>query len=123
MDERVEALLAQMMQRELFVVFSEPNAEPARLRPHLEAHLEFMIELEGAGMLFASGPLFSADGTMTGQGITVLRAASFEEARTIAERDPFVREGLRTFSIKRWTINEGRIDLSVRLSDRSGRVP
>lgn len=123
MNERVEALLAQMMQRELFVVLSEPNAEPAQLRPHLEAHLDFMIKLEEAGVLFASGPLFSADGIMTGEGITLLRAASFEEARTIAERDPFVREGLRTFSIKRWTINEGRIDLSVRLSDRSGRVP
>lgn len=117
------ALLARMMQRELFVVLSSAAKDPSRLFPYLEEHLKFMIALEDEGILFASGPLFSPDGAVTGEGLTVLRAASFEQATSIAKRDPFVREGLRTFNIKRWSVNEGKIDLSVRLSDKSATLP
>ena len=63
-----------------------------------------MIANEKKGLLFASGPLSEADGSQKGRGLTVLRAASAEEARKIAELDPFFVNGLRTFEIREWTV-------------------
>jgi uncharacterized protein len=52
----------------------------------------------------------------------VLRTATMDEARALAEADPFVANGLRTFEIKEWTIMEGTLGLRVNLSDQSIEV-
>lgn len=121
--DRAKNLLEKMMKKELYVILSFPVVTPAELYPKLAEHLSYLIRLEEMGVLFASGPLSSSNGTMTGHGLTVVRVKSFKEAETIAKRDPFVRSKMRTFEVKKWTLNEGRIDLSVRLSDCSGRLP
>jgi hypothetical protein len=54
--------------------------------------------------------------------LTILRAANAQEARTLAEADPFVTNGLRTFELKEWTIMEGSLGLKVNLSDQSIEV-
>ena len=54
--------------------------------------------------------------------MTILRTASTEEARAIAERDPFYANGLRTFEIKEWTLMEGALRLRVNFSDQSIEV-
>ena len=54
--------------------------------------------------------------------MTVLRVASADEAREIAEAEPFTKNGLRTFEIKEWTIMEGTLGLRVNLSDQSVEV-
>ena len=72
-----------------------------------------------AGALFASGPLTTAPGQPAGDGLTVLRAASLDEARAIAEADPFVINKLRTFEVREWTVMEGSIGLTVNLSDQT----
>jgi uncharacterized protein YciI len=92
------------------------------LKPLLPAHLEYMIGLEKRGLLFASGPLSDGAGPPSGAGLTILRAASAEEARALAEADPFVTNGVRTFDIKEWTIMEGSLGLKVNLSDQSIEV-
>ena len=52
----------------------------------------------------------------------MLRAGSAEEARAIAEADPFFVNGLRTFELKEWTVMEGTLGLRVNLSDQSIEV-
>jgi hypothetical protein len=81
-----------------------------------------MIELEKRGLLFASGPLSDGAGPPNGAGLTILRAASAAEARALAEADPFVAHGLRTFELKEWTLMEGSLGLKVNLSDQSIEV-
>jgi uncharacterized protein len=88
----------------------------------LPAHLEYMIGLEKRGVLFASGPLSDGAGPPSGAGLTILRVASAEEARALAEADPFVSNGLRSFELKEWTIMEGSLGLRVNLSDQSVEV-
>lgn len=110
------------MRKQLFVIESRCIVEPGGLQPHLESHLLYMIELERQGVLFASGPFSDEAGTAAGHGMTIVRAGSFEEARAIAEGDPFFRQGLRTFEIRRWTVVEGRISVSIDLSDRTGTL-
>ena len=122
LDERIAELTQKMLRRKFYAVLSQPSSSPERLKPLLPAHLEYMIGLEKRGLLFASGPLSDGAGPPSGAGLTILRAASAEEARALAEADPFVTNGVRTFDIKEWTIMEGSLGLKVNLSDQSIEV-
>ena len=122
LDERIAELTQKMLRRKFYAVISQPSSAPEKLKPLLPAHLEYMIGLEKRGLLFASGPLSDGAGPPSGAGLTILRAASAEEARSLAEADPFVANGVRTFDIKEWTIMEGSLGLKVNLSDQSIEV-
>lgn len=122
LDQRIAELTAKMLRRKLYAVISQPSPAPEKLKPFLPAHLEYMIGLEKRGVLFASGPLSDGAGPPSGAGLTILRAASAAEARALAEADPFVAQGLRTFELKQWTIMEGSLGLKVNLSDQSIEV-
>lgn len=121
-EERIAELTRAMLRKKFFVVLSRANAGGDRIRAVLPAHLEYMIGLEKAGAVFASGPLTEAGGEPRGDGLTILRAASAEEARRLAEADPFVVHGLRTFELREWTVMEGSLGLKVNLSDQSIEV-
>ena len=122
LDQRIAELTAKMLRRKLYAVISQPSPAPQKLKPLLPAHLEYMIELEKRGLLFASGPRSDGAGPPNGAGLTILRAASAAEARALAEADPFVAHGLRTFELKEWTLMEGSLGLKVNLSDQSIEV-
>jgi hypothetical protein len=121
-DERVAKLTEKMLRRTLYVIQSKAVTGPARLKPYLAAHLEYMIGLERRGILFASGPLAEPGAAPRGDGMTILRAASAEEARSIAQADPFFVNGLRTFEVREWTLMEGSLGLKVNFSDQSVEV-
>lgn len=121
-QERVGELLRKMLRKKLYVLISKPSVPPEKLQPFLLAHLEYMIDLEKRGHVFASGPLADGEGPPSGQGLTVLRASDAAEARALAEADPFFKAGLRTFELKEWTINEGSLGLRVNFSDQSVEV-
>jgi uncharacterized protein len=71
-----------------------------------------------AGILFAAGPVANENGSPAG-GLIVIRAESFEAARAIADSDPLHKAGLRTYTIWRWTVNEGSYGVRVNYSDQS----
>jgi uncharacterized protein len=121
-EARIAELTQKMLRRKLYAVLSHPSPSPEKLKALLPSHLEYMISLEKRGVLFASGPLADGDGPPNGAGLTILRATNAREAREVAEADPFVRNGLRTFEIKEWTIMEGTLGLRVNLSDQSVEV-
>src|SRR6202167_4717480 len=121
-DQRIAALMQNMLRLKFYVVLSRPSPTPEKLKPLLPAHLEYMISLEKRGLLFASGPLSDGKGPPSGAGLTVLRVTGFDEARALAEADPFVMNRLRTYELKEWTIMEGTLGLRVNLSDQSIEV-
>ena len=118
-EERAAALLQKMLRKKFFAVLSKPRVAPEQLRPVLAAHLDYMIDLEKRGAIFASGPLADAEQPPQGEGLTILRAASAAEARAIAEGDPFFKNGLRTFELKEWTVMEGTLGLRINYSDQT----
>src|SRR5580693_7130266 len=120
--ERVTELTRKMLRKKLFVLMTNPIVPPEFLQPFLSAHLEYMIDLEKRGLVFASGPLTDGEGPPTGQGLTVLRAKDAAEARALAEADPFFINGLRTFELKEWTVMEGTLGVRVNLSDQTVEV-
>jgi uncharacterized protein len=121
-DERIAELTQKMWRRKFYAVISRPSPTPEKLKPLLPEHLEYMISLEKRGALFASGPLSDGKGPPTGAGLTILRVTGIDEARALAEADPLVRNGLRQYELKEWTIMEGTLGLRVNLSDQSVEV-
>ena len=121
-EERVADLTRKMLRKRFYVVLSKPVVAPDKLQPFLSAHLEYMIGLERLGHVFASGPLADGAGPPTGAGLTVLRAKDLNEARGLAEGDPFFVNGLRTFELKEWTVMEGTLGVRVNLSDQTVEV-
>jgi len=64
------------------------------LRPQ---HLEFLVRTEGEGRIFARGRFNDGAG-----GLVVYMAESLDEARRIAESDPYIAGGARTLELHEW---------------------
>ena len=62
-------------------------------------HIEHLRRLDDQGKLVLAGPFEDYPG-----GMVIVRADSLEAARQIAESDPFVSEGVRTFEIRTWLL-------------------
>lgn len=118
-EEQIRQLTQRMLRKKLYVVLSRGAATAQQIGGVLPQHLEYMIGLEKQGMLFASGPLTAEAGAPAGDGLTILRATSAEEARAIAAADPFVINKLRTFEVREWTLMEGSFGVRVNFSDQS----
>ncbi|MFC7442557.1 YciI family protein [Laceyella putida] len=63
-------------------------------RPH---HLAYLEELEQQGKIFAKGPFIDGAG-----GMVIYIADSLEEAKELAEKDPYVIEGVRRLELHEW---------------------
>jgi len=105
---------------ELYVVLSEPAAPPEQMKQKLPEHLAYQSEQEKMGSLVMAGPMsdFSGD-MMEGVGMIIYRADSLDAARKLAENDPMHSSGTRTFTIRRWLVNEGSLSINVKLSAQS----
>ena len=101
----------------MWVVEWTPQRPWTEIASHLPDHLEYLGDLEARGHVFASGPFPAADGEPDGSGMTVLRAGSAAEAERLAAGDPLAVRGLRRFTLRRWSVLEGGITVTVRYSD------
>ncbi|MEO9825600.1 MAG: YciI family protein [Paracoccaceae bacterium] len=114
---KAEAKARGSLAFELFVVHSTPAKTPEDLKANLPAHLEYQGQLEDTGTLVFAGPMSDETGTqMQGMGLIIYRAASFDDARAIAEADPMHASGVRSFTLRKWMINEGSLSLNLGLS-------
>ena len=105
---------------ELYVVQSRPTDDGPPVPEVLPDHLAYQREMEAAGKLAFAGPLSDESGElMEGEGLIIYRAGSLEEARNMAEDDPMHKTGTRSFTIRRWLVNEGSFSLTVGLSTKS----
>ncbi len=104
---------------ELFVVESTPAVDPSELQSVLPDHLAYQKQLEAEGKLFLAGPLSDASGEqMQGSGLIIYRAVSMSQAQGFAENDPMHAKGARTFTLRKWLVNEGSPNFSTSLSQQ-----
>lgn len=102
---------------ELFVVESTPATSPEDVKANLPAHLEYQRELETSGVLVLAGPLSDPTGEiMVGAGLIIYRAQTMVEARALTEKDPMHAAGARSFTLRKWLVNEGSLSINVGLS-------
>ena len=63
-QERIAELTKGMLRKRLYAVISKGSGRPELIQSLLPEHLQYMIGLERAGILFASGPLGAGDGAV-----------------------------------------------------------
>lgn len=103
-----------MLQRQLYAIFTKPTNGMGPVFEVLEKHLEFQVQLEKDGIMFAAGPMWTDDEqSWEGEGMVIVRAKSREEAIEIANRDPMHISGSRSFIVRPWLINEGSITITL----------
>lgn len=116
--EMIAAATAKgMLAKEFFIVFTSPTGDLDKVQEARAEHLEYQVEIEQKGIMFAAGPLADDDGNWGGDGMIVIRADSLEAATRIAAADPMHSSGARKFHIRPWLMNEGGFNLRVTFSD------
>ncbi len=117
LKERVSGFLNM----ELYVYETRIAGDPAKVIENLESHLDYQVKLQNEGIMFGAGPLQEegAPPFPPVAGMIIIRAGSFDEARAIADADPMHSSGARTYTLRKWTMNEGSLDLTVKFSGQS----
>ncbi len=63
----------------------------------IKEHVAYLKTLDEKGIFVSGGPFIDYKG-----GMVIVKAANIEEARVIAENDPFIKNGYETFEIRTW---------------------
>lgn len=66
----------------------------------IKEHVAYLRELDASGKLFMAGPFSDDKG-----GMIILNARDIKEAFKIASEDPFVKQGVRQFEVRKWHIS------------------
>ena len=117
----VHPLTARFLGREMYLVVTRPVRSPGITDAMLAAHLAHQVALEKRGLMFAAGPLYPRGSELPEAGMFILRAASFEEAAALADEDPLHKAGLRTYTLQKWRLNEGRMQITFDFSDQTAK--
>ena len=84
-----------------FLVYFKPgsNWTPGQSVFHqpLDGHVAYLRQLHDRGQLFAAGPLADGSG-----GLTILQDVSEDEARSLMDADPAVKDRTLAFEIVPW---------------------
>ncbi|ASA25942.1 YciI family protein [Paenibacillus donghaensis] len=83
-----------------YVITLNPTEQDRRDMEIIRAHVKHLQELEGKGQLMLCGPFADSPG-----GMVIIRADSREEAVAIAERDPYVTSGIRSYEVRTWGLS------------------
>ena len=106
-----------MLQKQLYVVFTTPTNGMGPVMENIEEHLKFQVSLEQRGIMLGAGPHWEEDEhTWKGDGMVIIRADSLAHAKEIAATDPMHSSGARSFTVRPWLLNEGRITVEVNFS-------
>lgn len=106
-----------MLQKQLYAVFTTPTNGMGPVMENIEEHLKFQVELEEKGIMLGAGPFWADDEhTWNGEGMVIIRADSLAHAKEIAATDPMHSSGARSFTVRPWLLNEGRITVEVNFS-------
>jgi uncharacterized protein len=104
------------LQKLYFVCLTRPARPLAELEEHLGSHKAYLLGLERDGKLLAAGPLLGEGARYDGNGLIVFRAQTREEARELADNDPFHVRGLRRYELLPWQVNEGSFEVRLLFS-------
>jgi uncharacterized protein YciI len=121
-DRDIESLHQRMLRKQLWVIITKRVAPQEEMRKHLKAHLEHQISLEKQGIMYGAGPATAPGASEPAFGLIIIRASNAGEARQIADRDPMHAAGVRTHELYEWSMNEGRLSITLDFSDRTYRL-
>ena len=115
----LDELRARMLRKQLWVVMSRAVAPPEEVAKHTRAHLEYQIKLEHEGIMYGAGPATRPGEAQAAFGLIIIRAKDETAARAIADADPMHVSGVRKYELYSWSLNEGRINVTLNFSDQT----
>ena len=105
---------SEMLNKDLYVVFTKPTNGMIPVMENLEEHLKFQVSLEKKGIMFGAGPFWEDNEIdWNGEGMVIIRADSVAHAIKIANSDPMHKSGARSFTVRPWLRNEGNVEVSL----------
>ena len=112
-----------LLAKKLYVVFTTPTKGLGPVMEKLEEHLAFQLELQNKGIMFGAGP-FSDDeeSNWNGEGMVIIRADLLDDAKKMANGDPMHASGARSFRVRPWLLNEGKVTIELTYSDKALNV-
>lgn len=114
---------SEMLNKDLYVVFTKPTNGMIPVMENLEDHLKFQVLLEKQGIMFGAGPFWEDNEIdWNGEGMVIIRASSIDHAKEIASSDPMHKSGARSFKVRPWLLNEGNIEISLDYSTGKFKV-
>lgn len=84
----------------------------------LKEHLAYIGNLEKSGALIFAGPLSDESGEVVCGGMLILKTAGRDDAIALMEGDPAHKAGVREFTVRRWLINEGGLQVTFGLGEQ-----
>jgi uncharacterized protein YciI len=114
-----EELSARMLKKQLWVVMTRAAKPHDEVMKYRKAHLEYQIKLEKDGIMYGAGPAKRPDEAQAAFGLIIIRAKDEAEARRIADADPMHSSGARRYELYSWSLNEGRINVTLNFSDQT----
>lgn len=115
----VDRIRSGMIKTEFFIMHRRSIA-PERKAAVLLEHFQWLVRLEKEGYILMTGGIFLRDGSQS-EGLTILRADSWEAAEALAASDPVIVAGADSFYIERFRLGAGRVTFSIDFSDQSMR--
>jgi uncharacterized protein YciI len=118
-DVTAEELMGRMLRKQLWVVITKAVKPAEEVRKHLKAHLDYQIKIEKEGIMYGAGPANPPGDPKPAFGLIIIRAQDEDEARRIADADPMHSSGVRTYELYTWSLNEGRLSVTLDFSDQT----
>ncbi|MBS1677628.1 MAG: hypothetical protein JST08_09595 [Actinobacteria bacterium] len=92
-----------------YLVVQRALGDPERAKERIDEHMAWLKERLAERRLFLTGVAETEGGTGRDAGFLLVRAESFEDARAVAEDDPFLRHGIRSIELLRVIPMNGEI--------------
>lgn len=101
-----------------FLILQRAIGDPGRVMPVMERHMTWLSAQLDAGRLVLTGTGQTEDAPIPDAGFIIARADDFAAAKALADDDPFIREGVRSYELLRISPKNGL--LSIRFWGSAG---
>ena len=109
-----------LLAKKLYVVFTSPVNGLGPIMEVLDEHLAYQNKIQDEGIMFGAGPFSDdAEQNWSGDGMVIIRANSMAAAKVIADNDPMHKAGARSYKIRPWLLNEGKVTVDLTFSNKS----
>ena len=112
-----------LLAKKLYVVFTSPVNGMRPVMEVLDEHLAYQNKIQNEGIMFGAGPFSdAAEQNWDGDGMIIIRADTMAAAKIIADNDPMHKAGARSYEIRPWLLNEGKVTIDLTFSNKSMEV-
>ena len=118
----VKAIMSKLRQQQFYLVSMDlvtPTDDPLSvITPHFDEHYNWLRDREADNSLFLSGACIDDTG-WDGSGVAIMRGESHRAVEELVRSEPLCRAGIRKTTVRGWRVNEGSINVRLKLMENS----